>query len=73
MLLMYHGFPGSSAVKNLLAMQETLDQSLGWEDPLATQGNGTPLQYSCLRNPIDRGAWWVTVHGITKSQTRLSD
>ena len=36
-------------------------------------GNGTPLQYSCLRNPMDRGAWWATVHEVTKSQTRLRD
>ena len=35
-------------------------------------GNGTPLQYSCLKNPMDRGAWWATVHGVTKSQTQLS-
>ena len=35
-------------------------------------GNGSPLQYPCLENPTDRGAWWATVHGITKSQTRLS-
>ena len=32
-------------------------------------GNGNPLQYSCLRNPMDRGAWWATAHGVTKSQT----
>ena len=37
------------------------------------EGNGNPLQYSCLENPADRGAWWATVHGVTKSQTRLSD
>ena len=36
-------------------------------------GNGNPLQYSCLENPMDRGAWWATVHGVTKSQTQLSD
>ena len=36
-------------------------------------GNGNPLQYSCLGNPMDRGAWRATVHGVTKSQTRLSD
>ena len=35
-------------------------------------GNGNPLQYSCLENPMDRGAWRATVHGITKSRTRLS-
>ena len=37
------------------------------------EGNGTPLQYSCLENPIDGGAWWATVHGVAKSRTRLSD
>ena len=37
------------------------------------EGNGTPLQYSCLENPIERGAWWAAVHGVTKSQTRLSN
>ena len=36
-------------------------------------GYGTPLQYSCLVNPMDRGAWWAAVHGVTKSQTSLSD
>ena len=36
------------------------------------EGNGNPLQYSCLGNPIDRGAWWATVHGFTKSETQLS-
>ena len=35
-------------------------------------GNGNPLQYSCLGNPMDRGAWWATVHGVAKSQTWLS-
>ena len=37
------------------------------------EGNGTPLQYSCLENPMDGGAWWAAVHGIAKSRTRLSD
>ena len=36
-------------------------------------GNGNPLQYSCLENPMDGGAWWATVHGVTKSRTRLSN
>ena len=36
------------------------------------EGNGTPLQYSCLENPMD-GAWWAAVHGVAKSGTRLSD
>ena len=34
-------------------------------------GNGNLFQYSCLKNPTDRGAWWATIHGITKSETRL--
>ena len=37
------------------------------------EGNGTPLQYSCLENPMDGGAWWAAVHGVSKSRTRLSD
>ena len=37
------------------------------------EGNGTPLQYSCLENPMDGGAWWAAVHGFAKSRTRLSD
>ena len=37
------------------------------------EGNGTPLQYSCLENPMDGGAWWAAVHGVTKSRTQLSD
>ena len=37
------------------------------------EGNGTPLQYSCLENPMDRGTWWAAVHGVDKSWTRLSE
>ena len=37
------------------------------------EGDGTPLQYSCLENPMDGGAWWAAVHGVAKGQTRLSD
>ena len=37
------------------------------------EGNGNPLQYSCLENPMDRGAWWASVHGVAKSRTRLSN
>ena len=40
---------------------------------LLGEGNGTPLQYSCLENPMDGGAWWATVHGVAKSWTRLGD
>ena len=45
-------------------MQETQVQSLGWEDPLARKWK--PTLYSCLGNPMDRGAWWATVHGVTR-------
>ena len=55
-------------VKNLPAMQETWVRSLGWEDPLE-KGMATPLQYSGLENPTDRGNWQTTVHGVTKSHT----
>ena len=37
------------------------------------EGNGNPLQYSCLENPMDRGTWWATLHGVAKRQTELSD
>ena len=47
-------------------------RSLGWED-LPGGGNGNPLQYSSLEKPMDRGAWWATIHGVAKSQTWLSD
>ena len=59
-------------VKNPPAMWETWVQSLGWEDPLGG-GYGNPLQYSCLENPMDRGAWWATVHEVPKSGIRLND
>ena len=55
-------------------MQETQGmqvQSLGQEDPLEEE-LATPLQYSCLENPMDRGAWWAAAHGVAKSRTRLS-
>ena len=39
----------------------------------SVEGNGTPLQYSCLENPMDGGAWWAAVCGVAKSRTRLSD
>ena len=55
-------------VKNLPVMQETQVQSLGWEDSPG-EGNGNPPQYSCLGNPMDRGAWRAIVHGVTKSWT----
>ena len=59
-------------VKNLPVMQETRVQSLGLgRSP--EEGNGNPLQYSCLENSMDRGAWRVTVRGVAKSQTQPSN
>ena len=57
--------------RNLSARQETpgLIPGLGRSPG---EGNGNPLQYSCLKNPMDRRAWWATVHGVAKSWTRLS-
>ena len=62
----------AQTVKHLLAMRETQLRSLG-SGRSPGEGNGNPLQYSCLENSMDGGAWWATVHGVTKSQTRLSD
>ena len=64
-------FPGGSVVKNHLAMEE-LKENVGSTPQLGRsteKGNGNPLQYSCLENPMDRGAWQATVHGVTKSWT----
>ena len=44
-----------------------------WTVQSIREGNGNPLQYSCLENPMDRGAWWAAVHAVAKSRTRLSD
>ena len=66
------GFPCGSVVKNPpanagdLGLIPGLGRSPG-------EGNGNPLQDSCLGNPMDRGSWWATVHGVSKSWTRLSD
>ena len=40
---------------------------------LSGESSGTPLQYACLENPMDRGAWWAAVHGVSRSRTRLSN
>ena len=67
-------FPGGSVVKNLPANAgdaRDLDSIPGLERSLEV-GNGNPLQYSCLENSMDRGAWWATAHGVAKSQTRLN-
>ena len=58
----------AQTVKTLPAMQETPGSGR-----FPGAGNGNPLQYSCLENSMDRGAWQVTVHGVAKSRTRLSN
>ena len=62
------GFPGGSVINNPPAMHENPIQFLGW---FPGERNGNPLQYSCLKNPMDRGAWNARVHRIMKSQTQL--
>ena len=62
------GFPGGSAVENLLANAGDLGLIPG-SGRSPREGTGNPLQYSCLGNPMDRGAWWGTVHRVTKSGT----
>ena len=55
---------------------QRVDHTLGfpwWVSGKDGEGNGTPLQYSCLENPMDGGAWWAAVHGVAKSRTWLSD
>ena len=70
--LVFTGFPGGSDGKESackagdLGSIPRLGRSHG-------RGHGNPLQYSCLENPMDRGAWWATVHGVAKSQIWLSD
>ena len=66
------GFPGGSEVK-VSPCNEGDQGSIPGSGRSPGEGNGNPLQYSCLENPIDGGAWWATVHGVAKSRTRLSD
>ena len=65
-----------------LLTQQMLDKCVDWVNVGALlmlphfdtgEGNGTPLQYSCLENPMDGGAWWGAVHGVAKSRARLSN
>ena len=66
------GFPGGSVVKNPPANAGDAGDFDPWIRKIPGGGNDNPLQYSCLESPMDRGAWWVTVHGVSKSQTWLS-
>ena len=65
------GLPGGAEVKNLPANAEDAGDT-GSTPGLGrspAEGNGNPLQYSCPENPMDRGAWWAIVHGVTHSWT----
>ena len=66
------GFPGSSEVKVSASNVGDLGLIPG-SGRSPGGGNGNPLEYSCLENPMDGGAWWTVVHGVAKSQTQLSD
>ena len=68
------GFPGGSVVKNPPANSGSAGDvgSIPGLERSPGVGNGSPLQYSCLENPMDRGAWQTTVHRVAKDQTRLS-
>ena len=65
-------FPGGSDGKASVYKVGDLGSSPGLGKSPG-EGNGNPLQYYCLENPMDRGAWWATVHGVEKSRTWLSD
>ena len=64
-------FPGGSDGKESTCQSRRLRFD-PWVGKIPGEGNGNPLQYSCLGNPMDRGAWQATVHGVSKSQTQLS-
>ena len=72
-------FPSQHLTDRILPIPITkslLSKAITWIEAISIsygEGNGTPLQYSCLENPMDGGAWWAVVHGVTKSRTRLSD
>ena len=72
MALNLPGLPGGSEVKASACNAGDLGSILGLGRSPG-EGNGNPLQYSCLENLMDRGAWWVTVHRVAKSWTQLSD
>ena len=66
------GLPGGSVVKNPLANAGDASSIPGL-GRTSGEGDGNLLQYSCLENSTDKGAWWATVHGVSKSRTQLSD
>ena len=75
MLIVCYGFPGGSVVKNPSADAGDIGDagSIPGLGRPTERGNGNPLQYFCLDNLLNRGAWWSLVHGVAKSPTRLSN
>ena len=65
-------FPGGSELKASTCNEGDLDSIPGFRRSPG-EGNGNPLQYSCLENPMDRGSWWSIVHRVAKSRTQLSN
>ena len=66
------GFPGGSVVKNPPANAGD-PGSIPESGRSPGEGNGDPIQYACLENPMDRGAWWATGYGVAKNRARLSE
>ena len=71
-MLLSTGFPGGSVVKNTPSNAEDVGLVPG-SRRYPGEGNGKPFQCFCLEGPMDRGAWWATVHGVAKSRIRLND
>jgi len=71
----YWGFPGGSEIKNLPINAGDIREPglIPCQRRSPGGGHGNPLQYSCLENPKDRGAWWARFHGVAKTWTQLSD
>ena len=63
----------SGEPRNLVCCSPWSRKELDMTEQLNREGNGTPLQYSCLENPMDRGAWKAAVHGVTEGWTQLSN
>ena len=75
MCLIHRGFPGGTSGKESAGNAGEL-RNMGSIPELGRSpggGHGNPLQYSCLENSVDRGAWWATVHRVTNSQTQLGN
>ena len=66
-LLVHFTWPGASSVAQMVKNMPTMQETQAPRSP--GEGNGYPLQYSCLKNSMDRGPWWATVHGVAKSRT----